>query len=130
MKLKIINSIPLSLTKLAWIIICCLNISSSKKKKKKKKKNFFFLMRIYLGSKLLFNQVCNRRKACKELSDKTESIAIIFSAEINLLWQLNRVWVSIKLYYIYIYTHTHTHTHTRGVLIFGQLYIHIFGSII
>ena len=28
--------------------------------------------------------------------------AIIFSAEIN-LWRLNRVWVSIKLYYIYIY---------------------------
>ena len=44
-----------------------------------------------------------RGEACKESSDETESIAIIFSAEINLLWRLNWVWVSIKLYYIYIY---------------------------
>ena len=29
-KLKIINSVPLSLTKFAWIITCCLNIHSSK----------------------------------------------------------------------------------------------------
>ena len=45
---------------------------------------------------------CDVREACKKSSDETESI-VIFSAEINLLWQLNRVWVSIKLYYIYIY---------------------------
>ena len=32
MKLKIINSAPSSLTKLARIITCCLNIHSSKKK--------------------------------------------------------------------------------------------------
>ena len=33
----------------------------------------------------------DRRKACKESSNETESVEIIFSAEINLLWQLNRV---------------------------------------
>ena len=33
-----------------------------------------------------------------------ESI-VIFSAKINLLWRLNKVWVSIKLYYIYIYVY-------------------------
>ena len=32
--------------------------------------------------------------ACKKSSDETES-RVIFSAEINLLWQLNQVWVYI-----------------------------------
>ena len=40
---------------------------------------------------LLYNEVylwmtiCDERKACKESSDETEIIALIFSAEINLL---------------------------------------------
>ena len=29
--------------------------------------------------------LCDRSEACKESSDETESIAIVFSAEINLL---------------------------------------------
>ena len=49
--------------------------------------------------------LCDSREACKGSSDKTESITIIFSAEINLLWRLNRVWVSVI--YIYIYKGLH-----------------------
>ena len=60
---------------------------------------FIFWIRTVTPHSLL----CDRSEACKESSDETESIAIIFSAEINLLWRLNRVWVSIKLYHIYIY---------------------------
>ena len=32
----------------------------------------------------------------KESSDETENIPTMFSAEINLLWRLNRVWVSMR----------------------------------
>ena len=41
----------------------------------------------------------NMREACKESSDETESIAIIFSAEINLLWRLNQIVLYIYIYY-------------------------------
>ena len=66
---------------------------------------FFFLYFIFwIRTVTPHLLLCNRREACKESTDETESIVIIFSAEINLFWRLNRVWVSIKLYiYIYIY---------------------------
>ena len=59
--------------------------------------------------------ITTRRKACKESSDETESIAIIFSAEIKLLWRLNQVWVSIKLYNIYIYIYNIHHKEVTKV---------------
>ena len=40
-------------------------------------------------------------ETCKKSSDETE--IIIFSGEINLLWQLYRLWVFFKLHNIYIY---------------------------
>ena len=68
-------------------------------------KNFFVAIYIYIETSYLL--LCDRREACKESSDETESITIIFSAEINSLWWLNQVWVSIKFYYIYIYISFH-----------------------
>ena len=60
---------------------------------------FFFFFNLpyfifWIRTETPHSLLCDRREACKESSDETESLAIIFSAEINLLWRLNRVWVS------------------------------------
>ena len=72
--------------------------------------HFLFILSFLITLFYLLNTNCNSTFAtlrqegtCKESSDETDNIIIIFSAEINLLWRLNRVWVSIKLYCIYIY---------------------------
>ena len=42
-----------------------------------------------------FYMLWDNTEHVKESSDETENIPTMFSAEINLLWRLNRVWVSI-----------------------------------
>ena len=79
---------------------------------------FIFWIRTEIPHSLL----CDRRVACKESSDETESITIIFSAEINLLWQLYRVWISIKLYYIYIYIYIYIYMVTQQISILKKVW--------
>ena len=50
---------------------------------------------IYIYNSSFASHLWDNTEHVKESSDETENIPTMFSAEINLLWQLNRVWVSI-----------------------------------
>ena len=96
-------------------------------------KNFIYLF-IYFFLYLIFwirtvtphSLLCDSSEACKDSTDETESITIIFSTEINLLWRLNRVWVSMKLYYIYIYIIEIKEIKNQFSSICLVLFIHLF----